>query len=43
MGSLNQFGPLIPAQLMILLTAPVDENRNSQRTVMATELVTEGK
>ena len=42
-GSLNQFGPLIPNQPSTLLTAPVALNRNSHSTVIATELVTDGK
>jgi hypothetical protein len=42
-GSLNQFGPLTPNQESTLLTAPVVLNRNSHSTVMATELVTDGK
>ncbi len=42
-GSLNQFGPFRPNQASTLLTAPLAENRKSQSTVIATELVTEGK
>ena len=42
-GSLNQLGPLIPSHDSASLTAPEVEKRNSHSTVMATELVTEGK
>ncbi len=42
-GSWNQFGPLIPTQPSTSFTAPVVLNRNSHSTVIATELVTDGK
>ena len=42
-GSANQFGPSRLNQDRILLTTPVALKRKSQSTVMATELVTEGK
>ena len=43
LGSLNQFGPEMPIHESTSLMTPVVEKRNSQSTVMATELVTEGK
>ena len=42
-GSSNQFGPSIANHDSTLLTTPVGLNRNSHSTVMATELVTDGK
>ena len=42
-GSLNQFGPLTPNHLSIALMGPAALNRNSHSTVIATELVTDGK
>ncbi len=42
-GSLNQFGPLMPTHDSTLLMAPDWLNRKSHRTVIATELVTDGK
>ena len=43
LGSWNQLGPVIPIQARTALTTPVWENRNSQRIVIATDEVTEGK
>lgn len=42
-GALNQFGPWMPTQPSSLLMAPLVLNRKSQSTVIATELVTDGK
>ena len=42
-GRWNQFGPFMPTQPSTLFTAPVVLNRNSHSTVIATELVTDGK
>ena len=42
-GSSNQFGPLIEKSSSMPLIAPEAENRNSHRTVMATDDVTDGK
>src|SRR4029079_19372107 len=42
-GSWNQFGPLMPTHDRISLTTPVALKRNSQRIVIATELVIDGK
>ena len=42
-GSLNQFGAASPIADRIWLTGPANENRNSHSTVIATELVTDGK
>ena len=42
-GSLNQLGAATPIADMIWLTGPANENRNSHSTVIATELVTDGK
>ena len=42
-GSLNQFGPVMPIHESTSLTTPDVENRNSHSTVIATELVTDGK
>lgn len=42
-GSLNQLGPSSPSRAMIALTGPANEKRKSQSTVIATELVTDGK
>src|SRR4051794_34228142 len=42
-GSLNQFGPLMPTHESTSFTTPVVEKRKSQSTVIATELVTDGK
>ena len=43
LGSLNQFGPLMPNHERTALTAPLALKRNSHSTVIATELVTDGK
>ncbi len=43
LGSLNQLGPSMPTRARIALTTPVVEKRNSHSTVIATELVTDGK
>ena len=42
-ASFCQSGPVIPTAASRLLTTPVLVNRKYQSTVMATELVTEGK
>ena len=42
-GSWNQLGPLTPNQASTALMLPEALNRNNQSTVIATELVTEGK
>ena len=42
-GSANQFGPSMLTHDRILLITPVALNRNSHSTVIATELVTDGK
>jgi hypothetical protein len=43
LGSWNQAGPSIPSHDSARFTAPVCVKRNSHTTVMATELVTDGK
>ena len=42
-GSVNQFGSVDADRARISLTTPVVLNRKSHSTVIATELVTEGK
>ena len=42
-GSANQFGPSMLTQESTLFTTPVALKRNNHSTVIATELVTDGK